>query len=140
MQIFDHCQKQDAYKSFITNFLYHDVLNKGPLCLKDIKLTGSSSVVDYFQNEGKAHQGINPYHMRFFVNYLIKNQAELLFENKNSISNIFNMSLLFALTFNKDKNLTPKLLKLCLKLIKVARESVEKSDKDVKSGAIDGLI
>lgn len=74
------------------------------------------------------------------MNYLIKNHSEILFEDKNCLTNIFNMAIIFALYLDKEKNLVPKLLKMCLKIINLARNSIQTSDKNVKSGAINGLI
>jgi hypothetical protein len=121
--ILEFSRKSEHLKGFVKSFLVEHILQAGVKSAKACREAKTKKVPDYFESEGTALSGLNPYILRFFTNYLLKeNYAELL-EVKNTLPTLMNLLLCNVMQFQENKSLVNKLLKCCLRLVTFARKN-----------------
>lgn len=135
--IFNYCDKDEKFKEVTKYFLVEEIIKSGIKSIKDFQETKTKNVIDYFQQEEKASTGLNPYLLRYFTKYLIKNESKLLSQTKNCITNLMNLHMLMVIYFNQNVDLIKKLLKTVIQLITFCQDHAEEL---AKSGELDGVI
>jgi len=98
-------------------------LQAGVKSAKDCREKKTKKVPDYFESEGNALSGLNPYILRFFTNYFLKENYSELLEVKNTLPTLMNLLLCSVIQFQENKSLVNKLLKCCLRLVTFARKN-----------------
>lgn len=66
---------------------------------------------------------MNPYILRFFTNYLIKDNFSDVLDIKNTLPTLLNLTLANVMQFQETKPLVNKLMKSCLKIVIFARKN-----------------
>lgn len=77
----------------MVKFLQKEIIDAGIKSAVHFKDQKVKKVTDYFQNQSNAINGLNPYLLRFVVNYLINENLPELKDLKNCISTLLNLLL-----------------------------------------------
>lgn len=135
--MFNYCDKSEQFKDYTAYFFVEEVIKSGLKSVKDFKETNAKNLIDYFNVEERAAVMLNPYLLRFFTKFLIKNDSEQFLKHKNSITNLINMHLLMVIQFHGSNGIIKKLLKSVLYLLLFCFQN---SEKLAKAGELTGVI